>query len=518
MTRPLISRSGACPSYFGGVAALTDVDLDVRSNEILGLIGPNGAGKSTLVDCITGFTRPGSGTITFNRQDFARLGPHRRARSGVTRSFQTLELFDDLTVRETSWPRRTTMLSGDTHRISFGDVRAGSRGLPPGFGRGRVGGCTGAPDQRTALRPTAAGRHCQSHGFLSGDRIARRAGRRSRLGRDRRVRAVLRRMVTEWKVGIVVIEHDLSMIMSICDRVAVLDFGRKIADGTVAEIAASPEVRTAYLGDDFQDLSPDVMTAAADRSGPASRCIRGRACGRRRRLSTVLDATDISAGYGLGLAIRDISIRGRGWPDCCAPGTEWGGEDDHAAVPCGRAAAQIGHRDDRWYRCQPPATLPTCPAGLLFITEESAVFRRLTVRDNFRVCRCNVDDALESFPELVPLLNRRAGSLSGGEQQIVAVARALARRPKVLLADELSLGLAPMVVRRLLNALRDAADAGLGVLLVEQHVQNALAVSDWIYLLGRGRIVTQGSPRELGTRLEDVMTSYLSTNGEEEQM
>lgn len=108
--------------------------------------------------------------------------------------------------------------------------------------------------------------------------------------------------------------------------------------------------------------------------------------------------------------------------------------------------------------------------------------------------------------------------MSGGEQQIVAVARALARRPKVLLADELSLGLAPMVVRRLLNALRDAADAGLGVLLVEQHVQNALAVSDWIYLLGRGRIVTQGSPRELGTRLEDVMTSYLSTNGEEEQM
>jgi branched-chain amino acid transport system ATP-binding protein len=107
-------------------------------------------------------------------------------------------------------------------------------------------------------------------------------------------------------------------------------------------------------------------------------------------------------------------------------------------------------------------------------------------------------------------MRRRAGLLSGGEQQILTLARALAAEPKVLLADELSLGLAPLVVERLLRAVREAADRGVGVLLVEQHVRSALSIADRVYVLRRGRVVLQGKGSEMIDRIEDIEASYLA--------
>jgi branched-chain amino acid transport system ATP-binding protein len=151
-------------------------------------------------------------------------------------------------------------------------------------------------------------------------------------------------------------------------------------------------------------------------------------------------------------------------------------------------------------------------AGLRLITEERSVFMNLSAADNLRLGGQDREKCLELFPELERLLKRKAGLLSGGEQQILTLARALAAEPTVLLADELSLGLAPLVIERLLAAVREAAaERGTAVLLVEQHVRNALQVADRAYVLSHGRVVLEGPTSELAGRLDEIEDTYLAT-------
>ncbi len=154
--------------------------------------------------------------------------------------------------------------------------------------------------------------------------------------------------------------------------------------------------------------------------------------------------------------------------------------------------------------------------GLAFVTEERSVFPQLTAAENLKIGRGDEEIALTLFPELQPLLKRRGGLLSGGEQQMLTLARALSREPVLLLADELSLGLAPLVVARLLKAVRRAADErGVGVLLVEQHVKQAMRVADRVLVMRGGRIVLSGTAAEVEGRLEEA---YLSGGLDEASM
>ena len=152
-------------------------------------------------------------------------------------------------------------------------------------------------------------------------------------------------------------------------------------------------------------------------------------------------------------------------------------------------------------------------AGVAHVPEGRALFPALTARENVELAgrdRAAVDDALAHFPDLAPHLDRRAGLLSGGQQQMLALARGLATKPRLLMVDEMSLGLAPIIVERLLPVLRVVADTtGCGVLLVEQHVSMALSVADRAYVLSHGALVASGPAAALRDDLTAVASGYL---------
>jgi branched-chain amino acid transport system ATP-binding protein len=149
-------------------------------------------------------------------------------------------------------------------------------------------------------------------------------------------------------------------------------------------------------------------------------------------------------------------------------------------------------------------------AGLGYVPEGRSIFPSLSTAENLRLGRGGTEAALKLVPALERLLSRRAGLLSGGEQQFLTLARAIAAQPAVLLADELSLGLAPILVQRLMRSVREAADQGLGVILVEQHVRHALAVADRVLVLRRGRVVLQDSAENLKGRIGEIEAAYLA--------
>jgi branched-chain amino acid transport system ATP-binding protein len=227
---------------------------------------------------------------------------------------------------------------------------------------------------------------------------------------------------------------------------------------------------------------------------------------------SLLEVTDLKAGYGTIEVVRDASFQVSPGEVVVVLGPNGAGKTTMMLTVSGELP-QLGGQV-RWLgRSDEAPVHARVKRGMGLVTEDRCVLMQLTVAENLRVAGSERKLALELFPELGPHLDRKVGLLSGGQQQILALARALARRPRLLLADELSLGLAPQVVQRLLREVRGSADRGVGVLLVEQHVHQALAVADRVLVMNHGRIVLEGTAEDFRGRIEDIQHAYLAGAG-----
>lgn len=224
--------------------------------------------------------------------------------------------------------------------------------------------------------------------------------------------------------------------------------------------------------------------------------------------SPLIEARNLSAGYGSLAAVRGLDLEVNAGEIVVLLGANGAGKTTTILTLAGELTPLSG--EVRWQgRPAEMALFQRARQGLALVTEEKSVFMALTARENLKLGRGGVERALELFPELAEHMDRRAGLLSGGQQQMLTLARALAAEPKVLLADELSLGLAPLIVQRLLAAVKTAAAAGVGVLLVEQHVRQALSVADRVYVLQRGKIVFRGDAKTALSEMGQIENAYL---------
>jgi ABC-type branched-subunit amino acid transport system ATPase component len=224
--------------------------------------------------------------------------------------------------------------------------------------------------------------------------------------------------------------------------------------------------------------------------------------------TALLAATDVSASYGAVPVLRHISVHVEPGEVVVLLGTNGAGKTTTVRVLSGLLPATEGTVT---WRGEPftGALHHRIRKGLGYVPEERALISKLTVAENLRLGSGDPRRAFEIFPELEKLQSRKAGLISGGEQRMLVLGRALAARPDVLIADEMSLGLAPIIVRRLLGVIRDVADAGSGVLLVEQHARQALAVADRAYVLRRGGVVWEGSSDEARAKVGQIEGLYL---------
>lgn len=455
--------------HYGGVKALDGVDFDVASGECVALIGPNGAGKSTCFACLAGQQQPDQGRVFWQGRDVTDRSPAARQALGMARTFQVAQTFEALTVVQ------NIQLVRARQRLSWWDRLAGREHEVALRALAQVG-LTGLADAVVADLPYGAKKRLELAMALAGLPEHPAPGESLLLldepaaglaPAERADMMALVRQVAASGVTVLYTEHNMDAVFGVADRVLVLMQGHLVADGTPEAVACNPQVRERYLGQDFE-WTPSPATPT-----PSLHLARN-AQGDRAILAVV----GLNAWWDHAQVLFDVNLEVGEGELVVLQGLNGAGKSTLLQSLIGIGPRVQGRIEWAGQHLEGWLAHRRAHAGLGFVAEDRRLFTGLSVQDNLWIAAQSAGQGrpaeryqrvLKLFPQLQPMLARPASQMSGGEQQMLALARTLMTGPRLLLLDEPCEGIAPVLVATMRDALLQLAREGMTLLVAEQN-------------------------------------------------